>query len=312
MVKCRRDLTGVSWYGLTAIKRDEEKTEQKGRSYWVCKCDYCGKEMIRPVDYFSSKRKTVSCGCAIQRTVDETGKRYGRLVVISRNLEKHNRTDAYWNCLCDCGKETVVSTDSLHSGKTVSCGCKGREFYKFTSKILKNEIGNRYGALVVIKRDKEKKDSSAWWICQCDCGKVVSCRGANLRAGYNISCGCRLPSMGETTIEVLLKEKRIKYKTQYVIPNFRYKITHGNPYFDFAIFSGDKLAFLLEYNGIQHYEYVEYFKEPLENIQSRDNQKVCFCEENNIPLEVIPYTEINNLDTIIDKLLKKYNLYGEE
>lgn len=38
---------------------------------------------------------------------------------------------------------------------------------------MKNEIGNRYGKLVVIKRaiKPEGRPKGAYWLCQCDCGK---------------------------------------------------------------------------------------------------------------------------------------------
>lgn len=32
-----------------------------------------------------------------------------------------------WNCLCECGKSTVVPTEKLNSGHTRSCGCLQRE-----------------------------------------------------------------------------------------------------------------------------------------------------------------------------------------
>lgn len=47
---------------------------------------------------------------------------------------------------------------------------------------LKNETGNRYGRLLVIKRDTTvKKGAKPKWICQCDCGKIVSVLGTSLR-----------------------------------------------------------------------------------------------------------------------------------
>ena len=52
-----------------------------------------------------------------------------------------------------------------------------------------DEIGNRYGKLVVIRRAGTKA-KYATWLCRCDCGgeKVVS--GAYLRRAYTASCGC--------------------------------------------------------------------------------------------------------------------------
>ena len=114
---------------------------------------------------------------------------------------------------------------------------------------------------------------------------------------------CKLASKGEATIEALLKEKRILYKTQYTFPDFRFQTTNGIPKFDFAIFSNEKLIFLIEYNGIQHYQDVEYFKESSITIQARDTQKIEYCLNHSIPLEIIPYTDFDNLLKIIDELL---------
>ncbi len=53
--------------------------------------------------------------------IDLTGKRFGRLIVISREGSIGNH--AAWRCLCDCGSETIVRGDHLRHGKTKSCRC---------------------------------------------------------------------------------------------------------------------------------------------------------------------------------------------
>ena len=59
---------------------------------------------------------------------DMVGKRFGRLIVISRAENKSRKgRDAYWLCKCDCGAETTVCTGSLSAGRTRSCGCLARE-----------------------------------------------------------------------------------------------------------------------------------------------------------------------------------------
>lgn len=35
----------------------------------------------------------------------------------------NSRKEIIWNCKCDCGNITQVTTHSLHSGHTRSCGC---------------------------------------------------------------------------------------------------------------------------------------------------------------------------------------------
>jgi len=53
---------------------------------------------------------------------DMTGKKFGRLTVISR-AGRNKYGYATWNCLCDCGNTVVVSGKSLRDGNTKSCGC---------------------------------------------------------------------------------------------------------------------------------------------------------------------------------------------
>ena len=58
---------------------------------------------------------------------------------------------------------------------------------------LIDETGNRYGKLTVIKR-APNKGTSACWICQCDCGNIITVRGQDLRYKkkhiQTQSCGC--------------------------------------------------------------------------------------------------------------------------
>jgi len=54
--------------------------------------------------------------------IEMVGQRHGRLVVKSFS-KPDARREANWLCLCDCGKETIVSGYYLRSGHTKSCGC---------------------------------------------------------------------------------------------------------------------------------------------------------------------------------------------
>ena len=63
--------------------------------------------------------------------IDLTGKKFGRLTVISfkrrKKLKGFNRSARLWNCLCDCGNEVIVEGTALRSGHTKSCGCLALE-----------------------------------------------------------------------------------------------------------------------------------------------------------------------------------------
>ena len=56
---------------------------------------------------------------------DLTGKKFNRLLIIKPiwfNV-KNNKRQKKWVCVCECGKEKVLLTYDLISGKVKSCGC---------------------------------------------------------------------------------------------------------------------------------------------------------------------------------------------
>jgi hypothetical protein len=58
----------------------------------------------------------------------------------------------------------------------------------------KSLVGIRYDRLIVLERVfKEKiegKQNKIHWLCQCDCGKIVTVTGSNLNSNHTRSCGC--------------------------------------------------------------------------------------------------------------------------
>ena len=57
--------------------------------------------------------------------------------------------------------------------------------------------------LTVLERDWNKNNNgSAYWKCKCDCGNIITVKGAKLRLGQT-SCGC-LKSKGEFKINNIL------------------------------------------------------------------------------------------------------------
>lgn len=117
--------------------------------------------------------------------INEVGNKYGRLTVIAEAQERSaSGGGVKWVCQCDCGNMTTVLGTVLRKGLTQSCGCYHAD------RLSKNEIGKKYGKLTVIDRAPNHKNRAAW-ICQCECGKIVTVTGTNLRQGTS-SCGCAL------------------------------------------------------------------------------------------------------------------------
>lgn len=66
---------------------------------------------------------------------DITNQKFGKLTVI-KYAYSDKRGDAYWECLCECGKISIVKGGGLRNNHTKSCGCLQKE-------IVSNNIGAR-------------------------------------------------------------------------------------------------------------------------------------------------------------------------
>jgi DNA-directed RNA polymerase subunit RPC12/RpoP len=131
----------------------------------------------------------------------------------------------------------------------------------------------------------------AWWICK-------KCNHEWLAAIYNRALKkqncpkCNL-SHGERLIEEYLTQQNIIFAQQYINKKIKYKKYLK---FDFKI-EHDNQELYIEYNGKQHYSYSKWNKNYLKNIeklqltQLRDNIKIKKCQELQIPLLMIPYTQ---------------------
>ncbi len=114
----RLELNGQRFGKLIVLDVDPSRSSAV---YWKCICD-CGK-IISTMASSLTQGNTKSCGCLRNRSKrrDLVGKRSGKLTVISFSNMKFGQ--AYWNCLCDCGKKTIVVAHSVASGNSKSCGC---------------------------------------------------------------------------------------------------------------------------------------------------------------------------------------------
>lgn len=90
--------------------------------YVLCQCDCGNKKIIRRGNITS--KHTKSCGCTRPHNnyneSDFVGKTFGRLYAQS-SFRKNGFL--YIHCICCCGNEKDVRSDSLFNGRTISCGC---------------------------------------------------------------------------------------------------------------------------------------------------------------------------------------------
>jgi hypothetical protein len=98
-------------------------------------------------------------------------------------------------------------------------------------------------------------------------------------------------SRGEIKIEEILQRAGLIFKEEFSFPDLLG--ASGKPLrFDFAVFDdNDELEFLIEFQGIQHYEPKDKFggMVGLRKQQYNDMKKREYCSKRDIPLILIPY-----------------------
>lgn len=120
-----------------------------------------------------------------------------------------------------------------------------------------------------------------------------------------VGCPSCKHSYGEEFIEKYLNEKGIHYIRQYKIPNEYLFCKNKRLYVDFYL---PKHNIFIEFNGAQHYKPIEYFggKQSFERQIERDNALKKYCIDHKVKLIEIPYTEIDNINKILNKKIKNY------
>ncbi len=105
-------------------------------------------------------------------------------------------------------------------------------------------------------------------------------------------------SRGEIKIFEILKESGLEFAEQYSFPDL--VSSSGRPLrFDFVVFDDQhNIDFLIEYQGIQHYEPKSVFGgySGLRKQQYNDMKKRQYCQKNDLNLVIIPYWDQGRVD----------------
>lgn len=89
--------------------------------------------------------------------LDLIGRRFGRLVVTSFNSVRNKGRFTYWNVICDCGKQKIISGQSLKNNVSQSCGCLRKEVAaKQMFKHGLSKIGNIAPNYILWNKAKER------------------------------------------------------------------------------------------------------------------------------------------------------------
>lgn len=300
------DLTGKEFKNLTVLYRAEDMISSSGKRLvkWHCRCS-CGNEFDVLADNLK-KRPNMTCQeCAnkiraVKQRKNIIGEKFGRLTIIDI-LWDYDRSKAV--CKCDCGNDYVGIKSDIMSGHTRSCGCLQSENTSIAN--TKDWTGHMSDYGIEFLHKDRMNDKGQWlWKCRCGvCGNVFTALPAKVNNGHITSCGCRIQSSGEEYIKKILTECKINFIPQYTFNDCKSKYVLR---FDFAIIRDNVVLGLIEYDGKQHFEPIEFFGgiEGFEATKSRDKIKNIYCELHNIPLIRLPYTL--SADEIKTKIYEYY------
>ena len=129
--------------------------------------------------------------------LDLTGQTFHYWTVLQEaEPNKHGQTQ--WLCKCKCGTVRTLTTYSLRSGRSKSCGC-------YKSEINTNPLaGKRFGRLTPIKVVGKNQRANVWE-CKCDCGNIINVKSTSLINGTTTSCGHEVVSKGEYSVYDFVK-----------------------------------------------------------------------------------------------------------
>ena len=226
---------------------------------------------------------------------------FERLIFHCNNPECNKDFDAVWHCILEEGS---------------GCPYCGEYSPKLSDK---NRLSLLYPVLVdewdYSKNDKLPEEYSfgsgekVWWICSKGHSWIATI-GKRTTGGKG--CPTCNESHGEKKIRIYLERHNISFTRSMRLKDCKNK--RPLP-FDFGIQT--EVGFILiEYDGQQHFKATNFvgiekinLQKNLEYTQRNDSIKNQYCKDNNIPLYRIPYTEYDNIESILDKILSENNIY---
>jgi predicted nucleic acid-binding Zn ribbon protein len=186
--------------------------------------------------------------------------------------------------------------------------CKIDKFSKFNPHTIYNiklylKLNNYKNQL--LSTEYINCDTPLLFSCE-ECGQPFEVTFKHLRTSFQTRCKCctKSESLLEKFVKQYLENCNINFTQQYKIDNCKDILPLP---FDFAILNEEnKLKYLIECDGKQHFEIIDYFggEESYKYTKMHDDIKNTYCKNNNISLLRIPYWEFKN-DNYINILNNK-------
>lgn len=268
----------------------------------IIQCLNCEQDIkVSKAVNFLAKNKVNGCvGCkGLWLERESTLLKIKRLYnIVETNIKN---THKHYTVQCNSCKHQRTST-MRNLSRHLECGCKTNVKRNRTAEEFINEtnLNCERGSYTLIGQYRGQAKPT---LLRHSCGFIWTVRPADVIHGrvFCPKCGA-FESKGVRFISNLLEKMSILYERETRLENSRQR-------FDFYIeIKNYKLA--IEYNGIQHYEEVDFFSTTLEQQKERDVRKKEYCKNNNIHLLSIPYYLSNDeIKKLIIDFINKFNDY---
>lgn len=252
------------------------------------RCNKCNHiyEYKQGTTLYASKRKTF---CKLCNT--------SSIQKIQQACNEHNLTILNYGarvtdqCTIQCNNCGLIFYRTPYTW--LQCDCPSCSINKkiINKEIYQTQLDNVFGKDELVIIDEIPKSHKM--TVQHKCGFIRTSSFKALLQNKICPMCDKTASIGERKILLYLEQHQINYIYQKQIPSTRMR-------FDFFL---EQYNLAIEFNGKQHYEPIEIFGglTRFQQQQIYDKTKIEYCQSHNIKLLIIKYTDLNNINSILDQ-----------
>lgn len=266
----------------------------------------CGNTYECSFDHFKncSKKQCPECSGKKRYTIDNVRKCVSELSDCKLLSDSYVNRHSKLLFRCSCGNTFNTSFQrfiELHKRCCDECTRKklSARFCKTTEQFSKEVERISNGEIKVI--GEYRNSSAKVLVTHMICGHQWMANPNDLLYKQSGCPNCN-ESKGEKAIAQWLSEHGISFEREYKFDDCCNK--RKLP-FDFAILDGYKIKCLIEYDGIQHYDNRCFGGgRSYQSIKQNDLFKTAYCKRKGLKLIRIPYTQLTNINSILNGAFK--------
>ena len=199
-----------------------------------------------------------------------------------------------------CGYEWETSLNNMVNGETGCSRCSGNE--PITYDIFLERIDTRLDIDFSLTRERHIDNGNKSRLkCRCvECQHVWRPSFKDVFGKHQSGCPSCCSSKGEKEVKKYLEDHNIQHEREVTLESLPRKR------YDFR-FVHEEIGYLLEFDGIQHFEQIDYFhreEDSFEEGQRVDRRKTRHALRNGYRLIRIDYTQVDNVPRHIRRALR--------